>query len=315
MVVGSEAISHRSEFKITRPFVCQDVPVAIHPWVKRHYIVEMRTAPTRCSRNQPTNVWIWKFFSILASFQTDFFFAGGTINTSTTSAAGQGVLAPLGSLYCQQIVSQETWWRTWILWVYAPLWDCEGTFVKCLGNDAWKVSWFNQEDLWKDIYLARIRTSDLALFSPAVLQKKRLCVFFLVLFLFVFLLWGTQIWRSHDGIWSQVNLVQLGNISANADPSARSMACTFHVMRISKRPWETWMDDWMTGKILERFGAEVGGFAEVGWSLELLEGFKKLKIDGIGTSCGLRRSCLWRKRLLFTFTSINYIQCLFLCFI
>lgn len=50
------------------------------------------------------------------------------------------------------------------------------------------------------------------------------------------------------------------------------------------------MDDWMTGKILERFGAEVGGFAEVGWSLELLEGFKKMKIDGIGTACGLRRS-------------------------
>ena len=126
-----------------------------------------------------SDVWIWKFFSILASFQTDFFFAGGTINTSTTSAAGQGVLAPLGSLYCQQIVSQETWWRTWILWVYAPLWDCEGTFVRCLGNDAWKVSWFNQEDLWNDIYLARIRTSDLPLFSPAVLQKKRRCVFFL----------------------------------------------------------------------------------------------------------------------------------------
>ena len=54
--------------------------------------------------------------------------------------------------------------------------------------------------------------------------------------LFVYPKKGTQIWRSHDGIWSQVNLVQLGNISANADPSARNMAFTFPAMRISKRP-------------------------------------------------------------------------------
>ena len=85
-------------------------------------------------------------------------------------------------------------------------------------------------------------------FTSCPSKKDFLCLNLL----FVYPQKGTQIWPSHDGIWSQVNLVQLGNISANADPSARNMAFTFPAMRISKRPWETWMDDWMTGKKIER---------------------------------------------------------------
>ena len=88
---------------------------------------------------------------------------------------------------------------------------------------------------------------------------------------------GTQIWPSHDGIWSQVNLVQLGNISANADPSARSMACTFHAMRISKRPWVTWMTEcqrsarWFCGSFLELLRvSKIQGL--MAW--ELLVGFE-----------------------------------------
>ena len=286
------------------PFVCQDVPVAIHPWVKRHYIVEMRTAPTRCSRNQPTNVWIWMFFSILASFQTDFFFAGGTINTSTTSAAFQGVLAPLGSLYCQQIVSQETWWRTRILWVYASVWDCEGTFVRCLGNDAWKASWFNQEDFWRDIYLGRIRTSDLPLSSQAVLQKKRLCVFFVCF----------------SCLDSPFKVHRFGHRTTGF--GVKSTWCslgTFQQMPTSQQEiWPLPSLPWEFQNGHERLGfwwrKKFGAFWRLSWGfcrswLELgaLQCFKNSEIDGMGTSCGLRRSCLWRERLLFTFTYNSYI--------